>query len=202
MPQFTRNEKILLRTLERKDLFEERFPKEPVEIDKESIEETASDFHSVGEGSIVSHQQGLVSSSSSIRHASGDNRPGTIRQGSSTSSQRHLATPQSKHGRLTPDTGYAAEQPKRRGGLNQDTHFFDTEARFKKITVPIRIPMTSFDEDVGEVSANDQDGADNSILSSSSSRSSRILLPFLHHSINICIRTVRQLTQSSSSLTL
>ena len=155
MPQFSRNEKILLRTLERRDLFEERFPIEPVEIDKGSIEETASDFHSVGEGSIASQRQGLVSSSSSMRHATSNIRPGTIRQGSSTSSQSHLATSQSKAGRLTPDTGYAAEQPKRPGGLPKDTHFFDTEARFKNITIPIRIPMTSFDEDVGEVSMSD-----------------------------------------------
>lgn len=35
--------------------------------------------------------------------------------------------------------------------LPKDTHWFDTRVEFRNIKVPIRIPMTTFDEDVGEV---------------------------------------------------
>lgn len=34
----------------------------------------------------------------------------------------------------------------------KDTHFFETRAYFQRVMVPIRIPMTTFEEDVGDVS--------------------------------------------------
>jgi hypothetical protein len=37
-------------------------------------------------------------------------------------------------------------------GLPRDTHWYETKVEFRGIKVPIRIPMTTFDEDVGEVS--------------------------------------------------
>jgi hypothetical protein len=36
--------------------------------------------------------------------------------------------------------------------LPRDTHWFETKVEFRGIKVPIRIPMTTFAEDVGEVS--------------------------------------------------
>lgn len=35
----------------------------------------------------------------------------------------------------------------------RDTHFFDTSARFKGLNIPIRIPLSTFEEEVGDVSA-------------------------------------------------
>jgi hypothetical protein len=34
----------------------------------------------------------------------------------------------------------------------KDTHFFETQTFFENVKVPIRIPMTTFEEDVGDVS--------------------------------------------------
>ncbi len=143
MPQLTRNERILMRTLERKNLFEEKFAttNETLEIFDGSSEE-----HSLEESN-SSHHRNLGSSGSSTRPASA-----AIVRHRSSNSQVHLATPSSREGRLTPDRGYGAAQPKRRKGVPRDTHFFETEAKFKKIVVPIRIPLTVFDEDVGDVS--------------------------------------------------
>ena len=36
--------------------------------------------------------------------------------------------------------------------LPRDTHWYETKVEFRGIKVPIRIPMTTFPEDVGEVS--------------------------------------------------
>lgn len=63
-------------------------------------------------------------------------RPPVTRKDSSSSSQVYMSY---------------NDMPKRHG-VPRDTHFFETEAKFKKITVPIRIPMTVFDEDVGDYS--------------------------------------------------
>jgi hypothetical protein len=38
-------------------------------------------------------------------------------------------------------------------GNKLDTHYFDTFARFKTLSIPIRIPLSTFEEEVGDVSA-------------------------------------------------
>jgi len=160
MPRLSRSERILLRSLEQKDLLEEKYGGQDNGT-KEVFDETGSEGHSVEEGSLSSHHRGIVSSASSDR-----GRSGTLRKGSNNSSL-HLATPPSRDGRFTPDPGHSGESIKRRKGVPRDTHFFETEARFKKITVPIRIPMTVFDEDVGDVSGRYIARANGSIPSSS-----------------------------------
>ncbi|WVQ96709.1 hypothetical protein IAU59_003816 [Kwoniella sp. CBS 9459] len=145
MPRLNRYERILLRSSERKDLFEEKFGiTEPLSGTKEIFDDinipgSAGDQYVSGDG-----QDGTGGSRKTMSTSSGVRM---VRKGSASSSQFYLATPPSREGRLTPDV----EGAKRRG-VPRDTHFFETEARFKKITVPIRIPMTVFDEDVGDYS--------------------------------------------------
>ncbi|WVQ71892.1 hypothetical protein IAR50_001434 [Cryptococcus sp. DSM 104548] len=149
MPHLSRNERILLRSSERKDLFEEKFGiADSGSGTQETFEGGSSDDHSSGEGArseeLHSASKGhrkTLSSSSGIR---------MTRKGSSQSSHM-LRTPSSSEGGVMPDFGIASEGGRRKG-VPRDTHFFETEARFKKITVPIRIPMTIFDEDVGDYS--------------------------------------------------
>ncbi|WWD18449.1 hypothetical protein CI109_102901 [Kwoniella shandongensis] len=149
MPKLSRYERILLRSSERKDLFEEKFGIfDPSSGTKETFDETSEAGHSnpISEEGPRAIYKGHHKTSSSASGAR------MVRKGSaSSSSQIHLATPPSREGRLTPDMGYG--DAGRRKGVPRDTHFFETEARFKKITVPIRIPMTVFDEDVGDVSS-------------------------------------------------
>ncbi|KAK8858558.1 hypothetical protein IAR55_002787 [Kwoniella newhampshirensis] len=143
MPKLSRYERILLRSSDRKDLLEEKFGVlEPASGTKETFDETSEAGHNSLEGGEgrASHQK-TMSSTSGMR---------MVRKGSANSSQMHLATPpSSREGRLSLDVGYG--NIGRRRGVPRDTHFFETEARFKKITVPIRIPMTVFDEDVGDL---------------------------------------------------
>ncbi|WVF69207.1 hypothetical protein IAT40_003983 [Kwoniella sp. CBS 6097] len=175
MPRLNRYERILLRSSERKDLFEEKFGiTEPLSGTKEVFDDIAipgpggggaSDTHGSGSGE---GQDGSRSNSASAAGSGSRSVPGSgsghrktissssgarmVRKGSASSSQFYLATPPSREGRLTPDTGGGGGEGAKRKGVPRDTHFFETEARFKKITVPIRIPMTVFDEDVGDYS--------------------------------------------------
>ncbi|OCF42058.1 hypothetical protein I317_04145 [Kwoniella heveanensis CBS 569] len=160
MPRLNRYERILLRSSERKDLFEEKFG---ITESLSGTKEVFDDINISGGG--ATEYTGLGSGSGEGQESSGGSRSATasvmghrktmsassgarmVRKGSASSSQFYLATPPSREGRLTPDVEGA-----KRKGVPRDTHFFETEARFKKITVPIRIPMTVFDEDVGDYS--------------------------------------------------
>lgn len=114
MPVLTREERILLRQSDRKDLLEYRY--------RTQDGDDASEAH---ESSIGHESRDRTASVSS-------GRPTMARKDSSSSSQIQLPPP--------------------RRGVPRDTHFFETEAKFRKITVPIRIPMTVFEEDVGDYS--------------------------------------------------
>lgn len=116
MPNLLREEKILLRHSDRKDLFQSRFGQ------PESADDASETGHSI---------EGRPASTSS------SSRPVILRKESSSSTQTY--------------GGYADSKPTRKG-VPRDTHFYETEAKFRKITVPIRIPMTVFDEDVGDYS--------------------------------------------------
>ena len=145
MPRFSRNERILLRTTDRKDMFEERFGLHAQEVLADPA--TGSEATHDESGGV---NMGRLGSSSSSRGTSSAAGHEGLRKGSTGSSQAHaarLTTPPSREGRATPDIGDG-----RRKGVPRDTHFFETEAKFRRITVPIRIPTTAFDEDVGDVS--------------------------------------------------
>lgn len=167
MPRLSRSERILLRQSERKDLFEDKFilpdpaylagTKEYFEDEDQQAKSDEGSNGGVTDADLISinshasrpqsHQrhtkQMSVSSRMSARPEIG------LRKGSGSSSQYRQTTPSSREGRYTPEAIIGQS----RKGIPRDTHFFETEARFKKITVPIRIPMTVFDEDVGDVSA-------------------------------------------------
>lgn len=128
MPKLTREERILLRQTDRKDCLEYRFgPNEGEPID---------DLSEAPESSLGHGHSRTTSLTTSITSA---NLPPIARQSSASSSSAY-------HG--TPDLSGSVN----RRGVPRDTHFFETEATFRKITVPIRIPMTVFDEDVGDYS--------------------------------------------------
>jgi hypothetical protein len=108
MPSFTRNEKILLRSSERKDLLVEKY-----------IEEINNLYQQDGEG-----RRTRQSSNSSMMHSVFE-----------------------KDRDRKKDVLEDAER-----SLPRDTHWYETKVEFRGIKVPIRIPMTTFAEDVGEVS--------------------------------------------------
>jgi hypothetical protein len=61
------------------------------------------------------------------------------------SDSSHLATPIGGQSRSTSSTD-AARKNKR------DTHYFDVDVRFRSVHVPMRIPLSTFEEEVGDVS--------------------------------------------------
>lgn len=113
MPRLSRNERILLRTSERKDMLIERYEQELQQGQQVDMDDILSLEHV---------HTARPDSGSSIIHSvfDTDRKPGDSRQSSRA--------------------------------LPKDTHWFDTKVEFRNIKVPIRIPMTTFDEDVGEVS--------------------------------------------------
>lgn len=125
MPTLTREERILLRQSDRKDLFGSRFGLHDVGDESEAISSTMSSAH----GHDTASKGRTASNGSSVR-------PSMIRKGSTSSSSVVQGDSSLIH----------------RRGVPRDTHFFETEAKFRKITVPIRIPMTVFEEEVGDVS--------------------------------------------------
>lgn len=151
MPRLSRNERILLRSSEQKDLFEEKFGLYELGSGTQEIfEEGGSEAGNGPTEGMAKSEEGHTSTKGHRKTVSSSSSRKMVRQGSATSSHFHLRTPSSKEGRITPEFGYG--EFGRRKGVPRDTHFFETEARFNKITVPIRIPMTIFEEDVGDVS--------------------------------------------------
>lgn len=99
-----------------------------------------------------------------------EKRPSYARHDSTRSSDHHLpldnlsseAEPfgvRSAQGNFT--QALSAHNSRRvwKRGRPKDTHYFDTSASFQKISVPIRIPLTVFSEDVGDVGRIPKQGA-------------------------------------------
>jgi hypothetical protein len=107
MPSLSRNEKILLRSSERKDLLMEKY-----EDELARLSDGQTDGRRTRQSSASSVMQSVFEKD---KDRKGDGRE--------------------------------AER-----GLPRDTHWYETSVGFRGIKVPIRIPMTTFDEDVGEVS--------------------------------------------------
>ena len=131
MPKFTRNEKILLRQSEHKDILIERYLEE---IKPAHTEDDFDQTENLDDGDRSPKRQSRSADTGRISRQSMGSR-----KLSSGSSQFHAASSSTKEAR-------------RRKGVPRDTHVFETEAQFAQVTVPIRIPMTVFDEDVGDVS--------------------------------------------------
>jgi len=107
MPSFTRNEKILLRSSEQKNLLVEKYEEELNKLYQED-----------GEG-----RRTRQSSAGSVMHSV-----------------------------FEKDRDRRKDVEEVEKSLPRDTHWYETKVEFRGIKVPIRIPMTTFAEDVGEVS--------------------------------------------------
>jgi hypothetical protein len=107
MPSFTRNEKILLRSSEQKNLLVEKYEDELNKLYQED-----------GEG-----RRTRQSSAGSVMHSV-----------------------------FEKDRDRRKDVEEVEKSLPRDTHWYETKVEFRGIKVPIRIPMTTFAEDVGEVS--------------------------------------------------
>lgn len=143
MPVFTREEKLVLRASDRRDLWEERFSR------------------TSNAGSSV-----MASSAASIAdeadQAQGDGRPSAPGR---TQSEASISGPRSNAEQLSSPTSTddphtapsfslasASSQGTSSRGRKKDTRFFSTLAYFNKLPIPIHIPLTVFPEEIGEYS--------------------------------------------------
>lgn len=120
MPRFSRHEKMLLRSSERKDLFREKYV---LALSRQAPEQNTPD---IGASPL---------------------RPDRVETG--------VIQSVFDRDREREKRGFVDKEVRT---LPKDTHWFETKVTFENIKVPIRIPMTTFNEDVGEVSLRSCDG--------------------------------------------
>lgn len=168
-PSFSRAEKLVLRGSDRRDLFEERFVAAPRnELDpasaattsaaapttpNEEIETARSSPSGVGGVEMTRRRTDSTStfssetkslkkklSAASLRPALG------ARRGSSVNSIAGVAASQDRRSIPT------STSPLPGSAKPRDTHFYDTVLTYRSVPLPIRVPLTTFPEEVGEYS--------------------------------------------------
>ncbi|SPO26732.1 uncharacterized protein UTRI_04039_B [Ustilago trichophora] len=166
-PSFSRAEKLVLRASDRRDLFEERFvaaartdveaaatasgalpttPSEEIETARSSpigvggVEMTRRRTDSTSTFSSETRSLKKKLSAASLRPALG------ARRGSSANSIVGVAGVQDRRSNLH------SASPLPGSARPRDTHFFDTVLTYRSVPLPIRVPLTTFPEEVGEYS--------------------------------------------------
>ncbi|KAK4053372.1 hypothetical protein OIV83_001536 [Microbotryomycetes sp. JL201] len=170
MPQLTLDERTILRTTDRKDLFEDKFValagsprfanrtlnrQTSASTLGQSTGDVAEVLSPVGErsesyeslSSLASTSKDPNSSTNSIdetdwKHKS---RAGTVSSFDDTQTRVAFGVPTAQRHQASLHGGSARKRPK-------DTHVFDTQAVFRGMPIPIRIPLSTFPEDIGEYS--------------------------------------------------
>jgi hypothetical protein len=166
-PTLSRCEKLIMRASERKDVFSEKF------VSRMTDSGHAEDDGTVN-GSVSSHSQSAINlatrartdslkSDNSSRSAEGSNAS----VGSSAvwvgegSANDHQDTPRARSSlddgtyvnsfaTMSADSHAPSSQ---RIGPSLDTHFFETTITYKKTKLNIRLPLSTFPEEVGDVRA-------------------------------------------------
>ncbi|KAJ1018902.1 hypothetical protein NDA16_004705 [Ustilago loliicola] len=166
-PSFSRAEKLILRASDRRDLFEERFvaaPRNEVDAAVAAMNGAASaaapttpseEIETSGVGGVEMTRRRTDSTSTfssetkslkkklsavSLRPALG------ARRGSSANSIAGVAGSQDRRSIPT------STSPLPGSAKPRDTHFFDTVLTYRSVPLPIRVPLTTFPEEVGEYS--------------------------------------------------
>ncbi|EST05000.2 Arf3-interacting protein 1, N-terminal domain protein [Kalmanozyma brasiliensis GHG001] len=165
-PSFSRAEKLVLRGSDRRDLFEERFVPPP-RIDSELASGSQSTLPAAS-----NEQSETASSSSTVATAAEATRPrrdSTSTTASETKSLKNRLSAVSLRPPLGARRGSSATSINTAGGHDRrsnpnptsplpgtarprDTHFFDTVLTYRNVPLPIRVPLTTFPEEVGEYS--------------------------------------------------
>ncbi|ETS60005.1 hypothetical protein PaG_05996 [Moesziomyces aphidis] len=161
-PTFSRAEKLVLRASDRRDLFEERFAATP-RIDTLASNQPASAPAQIEEVETARSTPSNAEASDPVRPRTNSTstlssetrsikkklsvsslRPSIgARRGSSANSIAGVSSTPDK--RIASSTANSAYRPR-------DTHFFDTTLVYRSVPLPIRVPLTTFPEEVGEYS--------------------------------------------------
>ncbi|KAJ7785895.1 stabilization of polarity axis-domain-containing protein [Mycena metata] len=183
-PVLTRNEKMVMRSSERKDIFAERFthlapPHQGLSNGKGALHhhatQSAESFSSFEEGilmrkdkeePVVAAQQSTGQSSPSEASFSlggsavwvGDESGIDVGSGEGEEDDSIISfvgtTAHMKDGLLRPSMINAPSyyDPQMRSGMAKDTHFYHTTVAYKDHQLPIKMPLATFPEEVGDYS--------------------------------------------------
>lgn len=166
-PQLSRDEKLLLKASERKDLFEDRFPElEPGTATSQVSDNVFDDSASIRSSSADLSRETLASSRNTSVSSTDDMSREWVRPRSDSTHSAPNGAPDfmarrpSDYGTASTATSRAATPgPGLSSSLSgpgarrpRDTHFFDTKVRYKGVNLPIRIPLATFSEEVGDYS--------------------------------------------------
>jgi hypothetical protein len=164
-PSFTRAEKLILRISERKDFFLEKFPQSSrtprsapdfarQHSSQRSLTESASDER-LGVRQRTASNASTASSISSTGNPIWMNTRHDRTPTANTSPEIHQKqwsrVEENNRGVSTPDPTSSDESQARLLPAVRDTHYFETSISYKNIPLPIRVPLYSFPEEIGEV---------------------------------------------------
>ncbi|KAL1746446.1 stabilization of polarity axis-domain-containing protein [Schizophyllum fasciatum] len=150
-PSLSRAEKLLLRTSERKELFAEKFqpattannaPPVPAKQHRPSESFDSGLDLAGGEGSSSHESQSVLSGSSQTLVGSSITSPGRKRR--STGASASSVFPNGNALRSHPAVAMAA--------ATKDTHYYHTTVQYKDHQLPIKMPLFTFPEEVGDYS--------------------------------------------------
>lgn len=176
IPSFTASEKLILRNTERKDLFEERFdsPSTPNADDSQTTYAVLSDTRSITSGSTAINPASR--SVTPVAFAGPATAVNETSKEPSNASNQHLNLPStfqnlprsrvaSDSSLNPPSSAGLSPHPMQRTGSSansssatarirglRDTHFYDTEVNYNNIALPIRLPLSAFENEVGDYS--------------------------------------------------
>ncbi|KAJ7678700.1 stabilization of polarity axis-domain-containing protein [Mycena rosella] len=202
-PILTRNEKIVMRSSERKDIFSEKFvhlapplqgwntsktplqhrsshsaesfssfeegilmrnkdrDEAPVSVQQPTAQSSPSEasFSLGGSAVWVGDESGLDPTSNegeddSILSFVGTTVTGPIRRRRSTDASSGSSQAHMKDGTLRPSIAHTPSyyDPQMRSGMAKDTHFYHTTVAYKDHQLPIKMPLATFPEEVGDYS--------------------------------------------------
>ncbi|EGG11879.1 uncharacterized protein MELLADRAFT_32967 [Melampsora larici-populina 98AG31] len=143
MPRLSHFERMILRCSERPDMFEEKFSFPTLDSSEVSPHFASNRNSHANLGSLSSPP--LPSSASMNKRLSGPLSPHP--QPMPSSSSFILSNPLVSHA-LVSNPSSSSTAPKR----PKDTHFYDTKINYSGKSIPVRIPLQTFPEEVGEYS--------------------------------------------------
>lgn len=158
LPSISRDEKRIMRVADRKDIFLEKFSTQREAMpsyfgEKAPSHPSADDSDSEAAFSTRSRTLSTTSSSSSVSQR-GLKRPefseAYVKVTSDARSKAHSRLDKNKK-TAGSGTHTSSDESARNIPAVKDTHFYDTSITYKHLTLPIRVPLYTFDEEVGEV---------------------------------------------------
>ena len=160
-PTLSRDEKLIMRASERKDVFAEKFVTRTMDSGSVGEEGAQNGTPSTHSQSATRTRTDSLNSADSSPSAGGSNASAGssavwVGEESSTDQETPRARSSLDDGSYANGFGTMSADshgtpPSQRIGPTLDTHFFETSITYKKTKLNIRLPLSTFPEEVGDV---------------------------------------------------